>query len=127
MQTALKHGLPLVIEGMGRLRPGLAWFGLSLMVPPLALLMSLGLIALAGTTALALLGATATPACILLALIGAVALLLAVAWARDGRRIVSAATLARIPLYLAWKIPVYLKLVRKRETEWVRTRRDDEA
>lgn len=127
VQTALRHGLPLVIEGMGRLRPGLAWFGLSLMVPPLALLMSLGLIALAGTTALALLGATATPAWILLALIGAVALLLAVAWARDGRRIVSAATLARIPLYLAWKIPVYLKLVRKRETEWVRTRRDDEA
>lgn len=127
VQTALRHGLPVFLGGVARLRPGLAWFGLSLLVPPLALLMSLSLLALVGTSALALLGADPCPALLLASLIGSVALLLAAAWLRDGRQMVSAATLARIPLYLAWKIPVYLRLVRKRETEWVRTKRDGEA
>ena len=75
---------------------------------------------------LVLLGATLTPALLLTCAIGLIALLLAAARARDGRNIVSAGTLARIPLYIAWKIPVYLKLVRKRETEWVRTKRKGE-
>lgn len=127
VDTALRHGLPLVVSGLARLRPGLAWFGLSVMVPPLALLMSLGLAALAGTVLLGLLGASWTPALLLGGLIGAVALLLVLAWARDGRQMVSAGTLARIPLYLAWKIPVYLRLAGKRETQWVRTGRDGEA
>jgi len=127
VQTALQLGLPLVLEGIVKLRPGLAWSGLSLLVPPLALLMSLGLLALAGAAVLALLGATAKPALLLAGLIGAIGVLLVAAWLRDGRQMVSAATLARIPLYLAWKIPVYLRLVRKRETEWVRTKRDGEA
>jgi cellulose synthase/poly-beta-1,6-N-acetylglucosamine synthase-like glycosyltransferase len=126
VQTALSLGLPLALEGIFRLRPGLAWFGLSLLVPPLALLMSLSLMLLLLTGLLALFGATATPALLLALGIGLVALLIALGWARDGRNTVSAATLARIPLYLAWKIPVYLKLVRKRETEWVRTKRAGE-
>ena len=126
VHTALRHGLPLAMSGVTSLRPALMWCGLSLLVPPLALLMSLSLAALALATVLALLGATLAPALLLACAIGLIALLLAGAWARDGREIVSAATLARIPLYIAWKIPVYLKLVRKRETEWVRTKRKGE-
>jgi cellulose synthase/poly-beta-1,6-N-acetylglucosamine synthase-like glycosyltransferase len=126
IQTALRHGLPLFAEGLARLRPGRAWFGLSLLVPPLALLMSLALLALAASALLALAGATAGPALLLAALLALTALLLGLAWARDGHATVSAATLGRIPLYILWKIPVYLRLVRKRETEWVRTRRKGE-
>ncbi len=126
VDTALRHGLPLVIEGLARFRPALAWHGLHLMVPPLALLMSLGLAALGATGLLALLGASAAPPMLLAIEIALIALLLVLAWRRDGRDAVQAGTLARIPLYLAWKIPVYLKLVRKRETEWVRTRREGE-
>lgn len=126
VSTALRYGLPLIGEGLARLKPGLAWFGLSLMVPPLALLMSLALAALAGTALFALLGATPMPALLLAGAIALTALALLLGWARDGREAVSGATLARIPLYLAWKIPVYLRLVRKRETQWVRTGREGE-
>ncbi len=35
--------------------------------------------------------------------------------------------LLRAPLYVAWKLPLYLGLLRGRETSWRRTRRDDEA
>ncbi|MBB5984663.1 glycosyltransferase family 2 protein [Sphingobium lignivorans] len=126
IQTALRQGLPLFAEGIGRLRPGLAWFGLSLMVPPLALLMSASLAALSATIVLALIGASPVPALALALALALTALLLMLGWARDGRQAVSAATLARIPLYLAWKIPVYLRLARGGETRWVRTKRAGE-
>jgi cellulose synthase/poly-beta-1,6-N-acetylglucosamine synthase-like glycosyltransferase len=126
IQTALRHGLPLALGSLARGRLPLAWFGLSLMVPPLALLMAVSLAMLATTALLALLGATAAPALLLAGLLALVALLLVLAWRRDGREIVSVATLARIPVYILWKIPVYLRLVRKRETEWVRTKRAGE-
>jgi hypothetical protein len=63
------------------------------------------------------------PFALLLALVIVVTLALALAWAREGQATVRAATLARIPLYLLWKLPVYLRLVRGRQTEWVRTER----
>ncbi|MBN8832097.1 MAG: glycosyltransferase [Sphingomonadales bacterium] len=126
IQTALRHGLPLALGSLARGRLSLAWFGLSLMVPPLALLMALSLAVLVATALLALLGASAAPALLLLGLLALVALLLVLAWLRDGREMVSAATLARIPVYILWKIPVYLRLVKKRETEWVRTKRAGE-
>ncbi|MCW2368496.1 glycosyltransferase family 2 protein [Sphingobium sp. B11D3D] len=126
IQTALQQGAPVMLEGIAKAKPSLAWFGLSLLVPPLALLMSLSLMALVVSAGLALLGATTAAPATLAGLLTLVALLLALAWMRDGRDTVSAATLARIPLYILWKVPVYLRLVKKRETEWVRTRRKGE-
>jgi len=126
VDTALRHGLPLFGEGLARLRPGLAWHGLHLLVPPLALLVSLSLAAAVLAALLWLAGASPMPALLLALLIALVGLLLACAWARDGRETVRLGTLARIPLYLAWKLPVYLRLVKKREQQWVRTRRDGE-
>jgi len=126
IDTALKHGLPLVLAGLGRGRPALCWHGLSLLVPPLALMISLSLLILATAATLALLGATPMPAILLAAALGLAGICLLLAWSRDGRSTVRAATLVRIPLYLAWKIPVYLRLIGKPEQSWVRTRRDGE-
>lgn len=126
VDTALKHGLPLFLEGLVKLRPGLAWHGLHLMVAPLALLMSLSLAAVLAAGLLVLVGASPLPAMLLASLIALVGLLLGGAWLRDGRETVRLGTLARIPLYLMWKLPVYLRLVGKREQQWVRTRRDGE-
>jgi cellulose synthase/poly-beta-1,6-N-acetylglucosamine synthase-like glycosyltransferase len=123
IQTAFGQGLPLIGEGIARGRWGLFWLGVHLFVPPLALLMTLAIAALAATGLLALLGASPLPFALLLALVTLAALALAIAWSREGRDTVRAGTLARIPLYLLWKLPVYLKLVRGRETEWVRTER----
>jgi len=125
--TALQQGLPLVLRGLGTVRPALCWHGLSLLVPPLALMMSVSLLVLALTAVLALLGASSMPAALMAGALALCALLLALAWYRDGRETVRAATLARIPLYLLWKIPVYLRLAGKRERNWVRTRRDGEG
>ena len=126
VDTALRHGLPLFFTGLVRLRPGLAWHGLHLLVAPLAMLMSASLGALAVAGLLVPAGASPVPALVLAALIGLVALLLMLAWARDGREMVRLGTLARIPLYLVWKLPVYLRLVGKREQQWVRTKREGE-
>jgi len=98
---------------------------ITVLVPPLALLFALGFalaILLGGVAAL---GATAKPALTILAMMGASLILLAVAWWREGRALLSFGAIFRIPLYVLWKIPVYLKLVRGAETEWVRTKRPD--
>jgi cellulose synthase/poly-beta-1,6-N-acetylglucosamine synthase-like glycosyltransferase len=123
--TAIKHALPTLAVGIGQRQLASVRLGLHLLVPPLALLFALGFslsILLAG---LAALGATATPAILLLAMMGASLALLVIAWWREGRALLSFGAISRIPLYVLWKIPVYLKLVRGAETEWVRTNRPD--
>jgi cellulose synthase/poly-beta-1,6-N-acetylglucosamine synthase-like glycosyltransferase len=126
VQTAAKVALPLVGEGVARGRWGLIWQGLSLAVPPLALLMTLGIALLGATALLALLGASWLPAAMLFAAMTLTTIALGIAWAREGRIAISGATLLRIPLYLLWKLPVYLKLVRGTQSEWVRTERAGE-
>ena len=46
-----------------------------------------------------------------------------IAWIRHGREQVSVGALARAPLYLLWKLPIYLKLIGRTETRWIRTDR----
>ena len=46
------------------------------------------------------------------------------AWVREGRRFVSLGVLARIPLYVLWKLPMYLGFARRgAPDEWLRTGR----
>ncbi|MBO9581050.1 MAG: glycosyltransferase [Sphingobium sp.] len=123
LQTAMKVALPLVAEGLARGRWGLIWQGLSLAVPPLALLMTLGIALLGAVAVLALLGGSWLPAAMLFIAMALATFTLGMAWSREGRIAISCATLLRIPLYLLWKLPVYLKLVRGKQSEWVRTER----
>lgn len=123
LATARRVAVPLVAGGLLRGRPELAWLGLHVAVPPLALLMGIDGVVLAALAALWALGAAAAPLALGLALVGAVGLGVVIAWARHGRAQVSAGDLARVPLYLLWKLPIYLKLVRGTETRWVRTDR----
>lgn len=123
--TAVKHALPSIAAGIGKGQLASLRLGLHLLVPPLALLFSVGLLLLVGLVMLAALGANAAPAVALTALMGASLFLLLIAWWREGRALLSFAALSRIPVYVLWKIPVYLKLLRGAETEWVRTKRPD--
>ncbi len=66
------------------------------------------------------------PAAILVTAMALTTIALGIAWAREGRIAISGGTLLRIPLYLLWKLPVYLKLVRGTQSEWVRTERTGE-
>jgi cellulose synthase/poly-beta-1,6-N-acetylglucosamine synthase-like glycosyltransferase len=108
--------------GRGDLR-GL-WAALDLMVPPLALLIVLNLAGLALGGVLAwFYGAAAWPMLLLIGALLLAGLGLGAAWLGGGSRFVSVAGLARIPLYLIWKLPLYLGLARRGSPkEWLRTR-----
>ena len=97
---------------------------LDLSVPPLALLVMLNCAALLLGIAAMALGGTSW-LLVLQVTVGALAgLALALAWAREGRRFVSAGSLARLPLYLLWKLPLYAGLARRgAPKEWQRTGR----
>ena len=123
IDTARRKAIPLVLQGMARRDRALLGIGLHLLVPPLALLMTLGLAGLAVTLALAAIGASPWPALLLASLILLSGILILAAWRSGGQRIVPASTLARIPLYLLWKLPVYARLLYRKQTEWVRTSR----
>lgn len=126
IHTATGQALPLMGEGLRKGRWDLIWLGLHLCVPPLALLMMLGIAALAITLVLALLGASLAPAATIFVAMALATLALGIAWSREGHIAVSATTLLRIPLYLLWKLPVYLKLAKGKQAEWVRTERTGE-
>jgi len=129
LQTLVTYGPRLLAAGLARGRAGLLALGLDLMVPPLALLVMLEVGWLALTLGLALAGvvpfAPAVLAAAGLALVGAA---LAVAWAGFGRQIIRARQLVFVPLYLLWKIPLYLALaVRGGQKKWERTARKGES
>lgn len=125
--TARRNAIPLLIEGIRKMSFAQLWMGAHLIVPPLAFLMALSGATLIAELALALLGASVLPGAVLAALLLATAILLGISWAREGGSMLAASTLLRIPLYILWKIPIYLRLVRKPETQWQRTRRQGEA
>ena len=131
LQVARTHGLRLVGEGLRRGRPGLMWMGLHVMTPPLALLVSIeaALLALAVPFWIAreLLGDVDpfAPLALSIAVILLIALLVLAAWALHGQRWLRPGTLLRLPLYLMWKMALYLRLARGQGPRgWVRTERE---
>ena len=124
LQTARTHGGRLIAAGLGRRRPGLVWLALHVATPPLALLMTAEL---AATMLVGLLSRLAWvgAAIVSLAVVGALVVAVLAAWAAYGWRWLRLGTLLRLPLYLAWKLPLYVRLVRGRgPRDWVRTERD---
>jgi cellulose synthase/poly-beta-1,6-N-acetylglucosamine synthase-like glycosyltransferase len=126
LQNARQVGPRLLAQAIVRANPRLLWAALDLMIPPFALLLLLDVVALA-------LGATfawlvrANPSA--LYFIGGTTLLaltaLALAWALGGRRFVSLKGLAQAPLYVAWKLPMYVGIARLgAPKEWMRTERE---
>ena len=75
---------------------------------------------------LALAGASVGPTMMLGAILVAALTVTFVAWLHGGRRWLSGAALLRAPLYVLWKLPIYLGFLRKRETVWRRTPRAGE-
>jgi cellulose synthase/poly-beta-1,6-N-acetylglucosamine synthase-like glycosyltransferase len=126
LNTATKQAVPALLGGLGRMRRAEITLGLHLLVPPLALLM---LVSAALLLPVALLGWLATywlPAIVLALVLCAAVIATLLAWLLEGRSTLSAKALMQIPVYVLWKIPIYLRFVRKPETSWVRTKRDGE-
>ena len=125
ISTALPRGLREALHGLarGRLRTVLA--GLDLMVPPLALFAVLNIAALIAASVLTfVLGAAWWPVIALSGLLALALLAVFAAWMREGREFISLSVLARIPLYVLWKLPMYVGLARGgAPKEWLRTGR----
>lgn len=93
-------------------------------MPPLALLFLLAGAILAGLAGIGMLWSIWTPAVVVAAAMGGALMLTAMAWLRYGRETLTFAALLQAPLYVAWKIPNYLRFLIKRETRWQRARRE---
>jgi cellulose synthase/poly-beta-1,6-N-acetylglucosamine synthase-like glycosyltransferase len=124
LRVAREHGPSLLAEGVRRARLGLLWMGLHVLTPPLTLLVALQAVLTALAIGLSMAAGRAGPVAgsIGLGLMLAGAVL--AAWGLHGRPWLSGRALVRLPLYLLWKLPGYLRLARGRgPSGWVRTER----
>lgn len=121
--VARSYGLRTLWDGARTGNRKLFQLGLHLLVPPLALLLMLSLaIAVAVGVGAWLTGEWEAFIALVLALAAAVAAVL-LNWLIAGRKWLSGQALLRLPLYLLWKIPVYLRMVKGEKVGWTRTER----
>jgi cellulose synthase/poly-beta-1,6-N-acetylglucosamine synthase-like glycosyltransferase len=129
LYTSATYVPRLIGRGILEGRPGLIGLGLDLLVPPLALLVMMQLAVLAAAGVMTLLGVTsALP--VMLAGAGFVALTIAIstAWLVFGRQVAPLRYALFIPIYVLWKIPLYLSFaLRGRQKTWERTARRTES
>jgi len=127
LATAKSHGLFAIWNGVRSRNRKLVQLGFHLLVPPLALLL------FASFATLVFLGASTLmtgywPAFLALAMSTGVAIALVfVNWLIEGRYWLSPAALVRLPLYLLWKIPMYLRFAKGDTPGWTRTARPNDA
>ena len=117
----------LLGSGIVKCRPRLLVLALELCVPPLSLLLILN----AGLLGICMgwwqLGGSIAPALILIfGLVVGIATILA-AWSKFGRKLLSLKILCLLPIYVLWKVPIYLKLMVAPQKTWVRTERNPTA
>lgn len=124
LQTAGKRALPIMIGGARRLSWPEFWAGLHLLTPPLALLCLCNILLAAALGTAALLGAGSSPLVLLLVSQALLGLALLAGWLRLGTAFLSPRTAVRLPLYVLWKIPLYLRAFGRRgPKQWVRAGR----
>ena len=132
-RTRWEHGHLSVLIAVG---PAMIWralktrnmalfaMALDLMVPPLAALVLMLVVLVMLNTAWWLATGSALPLVVSALAMTLVVVTVALAWAREGRQIVSLSEMLALPWYVIAKIPVYIRLFTKRQVEWVRTKRD---
>jgi cellulose synthase/poly-beta-1,6-N-acetylglucosamine synthase-like glycosyltransferase len=123
LQTILTQAPRLFRIGLARRQAQVVALAMDLAVPPLALLMLMLTGTLAIAIAAAFCGAGRLPAQLLAGGMAAVLICLVAAWTRFGRGIVPLSALLAAPIYMAWKVPMYIAFFFKRQTRWNPTSR----
>ncbi len=124
LYTMFTQAPRLVVHGLMRRKLSLLAMALDLAIPPLSFLM-LGLIALLGASGTLLAaGGSPWPVGVTLVAMAMMSAAIFLGWARFARRSVSLKSMLAAPLYILWKLPIYIGFVLRRETRWVRTERD---
>jgi cellulose synthase/poly-beta-1,6-N-acetylglucosamine synthase-like glycosyltransferase len=113
----------LFVQSLSQLNGNLALMALDLCVPPLSLQILISCVVTLAMLPIAILTHHFAGLAIAGSGLASLALAVAAAWFAHGRMIVSFQDLLRSIGYIAWKIPVYLKLVSSRQIEWIRTKR----
>ena len=125
MSEAMRQGPSRVVQSLLRGDIKGLWAALSIMVPPFALLVITDAVVLVIAAVLAWAADARWTVLLLLAvplLLSAIGLLLV--WRVGGSQFIRAAALLRAPLYLAWKLPMYLGFLRRGVPKsWQRTDR----
>lgn len=125
----MKEELPrLLKQALKTRKPALIALAMDMMIPPLAFYCAL----LASSTVMAGLLASLWPAWksaawLAVSACWAVVIAIGLAWYQFGRQLLSAKELLRTPLYVLWKLPIYLAYFLKKKSGWVRTKRDSET
>lgn len=126
LSMLFKEGLPKLLNAVIKRNPSLFFLALDLCIPPLALLVLLTLAWQALATIFWIWTDNAVPL-----LAGAIYLTLTgsavtAAWYQFGQHLVSGRELLMAPGYIASKLSVYIGFIFRRQSEWVRSRRDNE-
>jgi cellulose synthase/poly-beta-1,6-N-acetylglucosamine synthase-like glycosyltransferase len=125
LQVLARYGPRLLAAGLRSRRADLLALALDLMVPPLTLLVGLqGTLVIGSLAALVARVASPLPLLISLAALLAIATAVSAAWWRFARSTIRAIELLFVPVYLLWKIPLYVGLaIKGRQRVWERTAR----
>lgn len=115
----------LAFHAIKSLRPSLMIAAIDLMIPPLALLVQVWMVAtLATAVATALLSLSWWPLGILLVAGANISVAVLTAWWSQGRDQLSMAQLCSVPFYIVSKLPLYVSAIFNRQRAWRRTERD---
>lgn len=116
----------LLAGALKRRDAGLLALALELAVPPLALLALLVGGVFVGCLALSFAGGGGIALGLAIACAALFAAAVLIAWLRFGREAITLGELLYAPFYAIGKLPLYLQFIARRQSEWVRTRRDGE-
>lgn len=124
VSTLISQCPRLFLAGLTRARLGLWPLAMELGVPPVSLLLAAwSVLTIVCLICWQWLDAWNLPFVILTVAFASLLFLLPLVWLRFGRGTIRLATLMKAPLYVLWKVPIYLQLIWKREKAWVRTER----
>jgi cellulose synthase/poly-beta-1,6-N-acetylglucosamine synthase-like glycosyltransferase len=124
LTTLLRHVPRVIFAGFMRRDVRLVALGLDLAVPPLALLVVLLVMATILGAAASVAGAGNSALIVALGELSLVAVAVMGAWFSEGRRVLSLRDAAAMPLYVFWKVALYVGLLRGgTDKDWVRTER----
>ena len=123
-ERCLRYVPRLLAKGVRTGRIDLIALGLDLAVPPLSLLVIMILTTGALGAGAGLVGGSMVPGVLSAAQLVAVAIGVVAGWWWWARERLPLRTLAAVPFYLLWKIPIYIAFLRRRQRAWRRTPRD---
>ena len=113
----------LMAMGLRQGRLGLIALALDMAILPLSLLVTLWLM-LTFITAVFSTVASFTPLLTCLASGACIAIAILLAWVQVGRQVLPLRQLLLVPVFIFWKLPIFLRFVFNPQSSWVRTERD---